>query len=82
MTTIGSYEAKTHLPRLLDKVAHGEQIIITKRGVPVAMLTPPPRATTRDVHEVIEEFKSYSKRQGRTLGDVSFRELIDEGRRF
>ena len=34
-------EAKIHLSALLDDVARGETIIITKRGRPVARLTPP-----------------------------------------
>ena len=29
MTSVGSYEAKTHLPQLLDRVAKGEKITIT-----------------------------------------------------
>ena len=36
MRTIGAYDAKTHLPRLLDEVAAGESITITKHGRPVA----------------------------------------------
>ena len=40
MQSVGSYEAKTHLPALLDRVAQGEQITITRHGVPVAMLVP------------------------------------------
>jgi prevent-host-death family protein len=81
MTTVGSYEAKTHLPELLERVAKGERVVITKRGKPVAMLVPPP-AEQSDVRRVIEQLKAYSKEQGRTLGDLSYRELIDEGRRF
>ncbi|MCI5148875.1 MAG: type II toxin-antitoxin system prevent-host-death family antitoxin, partial [Candidatus Electrothrix sp. MAN1_4] len=42
METIGAYEAKTHLPKLLNRVSRGEKIIITKHGVPVATLQPPP----------------------------------------
>ena len=34
MEKIGAYEAKTHLPRLLEKVARGEVITITKHGCP------------------------------------------------
>ncbi len=45
MKTIGAYEAKTHLPRLLDRVAHGEHLTITKHGKPVAQLVP---VTTRE----------------------------------
>ena len=41
MTTVGSYEAKTHLPQLLDRVARGEKILITRHGQAVAMLVPP-----------------------------------------
>jgi prevent-host-death family protein len=37
---IGAYEAKTHLPALLDRVARGESITITRRGKPVAELRP------------------------------------------
>jgi antitoxin (DNA-binding transcriptional repressor) of toxin-antitoxin stability system len=35
---IGAYEAKTHLPALLERVARGEQITITKHGRPIARL--------------------------------------------
>lgn len=37
---IGAYEAKTHLPALLKRVAQGESITITRRGTPVAELRP------------------------------------------
>ena len=38
--SVGSYEAKTHLPQLLDRVEHGESIVITRHGKPVARLVP------------------------------------------
>jgi prevent-host-death family protein len=34
------HEAKTHLSRLLDQVAAGEEVLIAKAGVPVARLVP------------------------------------------
>jgi prevent-host-death family protein len=34
------HEAKTHLSRLLERVAAGEEVIIAKAGVPVARLVP------------------------------------------
>ena len=40
MERIGAYEAKTHLPRLLDRVARGESLTITRHGKPVARLVP------------------------------------------
>jgi prevent-host-death family protein len=33
-------EAKTHLSRLLDRVQAGEQVVIERRGDPVAVLAP------------------------------------------
>ncbi len=39
--TVGAFEAKTKLSELLDRVEHGEEIIITRRGKPVARLTMP-----------------------------------------
>ncbi len=40
METVGAYQAKKHLNQLLNRVAKGEQITITKHGVPVATLQP------------------------------------------
>jgi len=40
MTEVGVHEAKTHLSRLLRRVAAGEQIIITSGGRPTARLVP------------------------------------------
>jgi len=34
------HEAKTHLSRLLEQVAAGEEVVIAKAGVPVARLVP------------------------------------------
>lgn len=79
MRTIGAYEAKTHLPRLLDEVAAGETIVITKHGVPVARLVPPADEERRDVAEVIEAIREL-RRQVRPLDGLSVRDLIQEGR--
>ena len=45
MKLVGSFEAKTHPPQLLERVAQGEEFTITKHGKPVARLVPvvPPR---------------------------------------
>ena len=40
MESVGSFEAKTHLPQLLERVAKGEEFTITKHGKPVARLVP------------------------------------------
>lgn len=41
--SVGVHEAKTHLSRLLQEVAAGEEIVITSRGKAVATLGPPPQ---------------------------------------
>jgi len=40
MSTVNIHEAKTHLSRLLEAVAAGEEIIIAKAGKPIAKLVP------------------------------------------
>ena len=32
------HEAKTHFSQLLDRASHGEDVVISKSGVPVAVL--------------------------------------------
>jgi prevent-host-death family protein len=80
MRTVGSYEAKTHLPNLLQLVARGEKITITRHGLPVAMLVPVGAPAERNPAEVIEELKRL--RRGRKLRGVTIRQLIEEGRRY
>lgn len=59
--TIGSYEAKTHLPRLLDEVVGGEEITPTKHDVPVAVLVLPTGEERRSAREMIEELKGSAR---------------------
>lgn len=40
MSSVNVHEAKTQLSRLLQRVAAGEEITISNRGVPVARLVP------------------------------------------
>ena len=84
MRTIGSYEAKTHLPRLLDDVAHGEVITITKNGKPVARLVPAeeqPRHS--DVQQVIDEWLRYRNEHNLRVPDgMTIRDMIEDGRRY
>lgn len=79
MTKIGVYEAKTHLPKLLDQVARGKRITITKHGVPVATLGPAAGSPPRPVADVIADLRAF--RRGRRLARTSIRSLITEGRR-
>ena len=81
MENVGSFKAKTHLPQLLERTAKGEEFTITKHGKPVARLVPPRSAKPApDVRAAVEAMKKF--RKGRTLGGLSIREMIEEGRRF
>lgn len=77
--TVGSYEAKTHLPALLDSVSHGESVIITRKGVPVALLTPYGQEK-RPVEETIRALIAARKKL--RLNGLSIRSMRDEGRRL
>jgi prevent-host-death family protein len=82
MTSIGFYEARTRLSELLDQVAQGKTVLITRRGKPAAVLGPPPRETPPDVRRVVQEMLAFRDREGPTLGGTAtIRDLIEEGRR-
>ncbi|CAB4632492.1 unannotated protein [freshwater metagenome] len=77
--TVGVFEAKTNLSNLLDLAAAGERIIVTKRGVPVAQIVPPPSREEEIIRflELGREIRSRTK-----PGPESAKELIEEGRRY
>ena len=79
MDSIGIFEAKMHLTRLLDRVAAGEQITITRHGTPIARLVPVKSANSGQLRETIAKLKEFNN--GQTLGDLKIKDLISEGRR-
>jgi prevent-host-death family protein len=81
MKSVGTYEAKTHLPRLLSRVQRGESFTITRRGKPIARIVPATKDTA-SIASVIEEMLAYRDEHGPVLGDdVKVRQMIEEGRR-
>ena len=80
MKTVGAFDAKTHLNELLQRASKGETIQITRRGVPVAKLSPPDPSQKEDGHILAASIRRL--RRGAILGRLSIRELIDEGRRY
>jgi prevent-host-death family protein len=79
MITVGAFEAKTHLSSLLDRVAGGEEVVITKHGKPVARLVSAAHIDRERVNDAYEKLKVLRKRT--TLGQLSWQELRDAGRR-
>ena len=80
MTTVGAFDAKTHLAALLKRVAKGETIQITLRGVPVAKLVPAHSGVKSDPAEIAKEIRAI--RKGLSLGKLKIRDLVNEGRRY
>lgn len=77
---VGAFEAEDTLSRLLDRVEKGEEIVITRRGKPVARLAPVrPALESERARETVERIKEM--RKGRSLGGLKIKDLIDEGRR-
>jgi prevent-host-death family protein len=78
--SISVSDAKTHFSELLDKVAAGKEITITRHGTPVARLVPVKKQySVEERRAAIERIKKLSK--GLSLGGLKIRDLINEGRR-
>jgi prevent-host-death family protein len=81
MASVGAFEAKTHLSELLDRVARGERITITRHGVPVAILVPVEQKENKLTHqEIVEGMRALRKIV--KPSKLSVREMIAEGRRY
>ena len=79
MITVGAFEAKTHLSALLQRVAGGEEVLITRHGKAIARLVPAAAAERARIDAAIAGLKS--ARAGVTLGGLDWKDLRDEGRR-
>lgn len=76
---VGAYEAKTKLSSLLDRVARGGQVVITKHDKPVARLVPAvpiARVSVAEALDGLAEVRSRSR-----PGPESLKDLIVAGRR-
>jgi prevent-host-death family protein len=79
MREIGAFEAKSKLGQLLDWVQSGEEVLITRRGKPVARMVPPDAAFDRERARGAAA-RIRARRRGVTLGGLSIKDLIAEGR--
>ena len=78
--TVGAYEAKTTLPALLDFVARGREVVITKHERPIARLIPV-TATTPSDRDVFIRMRRLRGRISLPKGETA-RDLIEAGRRL
>lgn len=77
---VGAYEAKTHLPELLEKVQAGEEFTITRHGSPIAKRVPVKRRATVD--ERAAAIRSIQRLGANlSLGGLKVKDLLQEGRK-
>lgn len=80
LPTIGAFEAKTHFSELLERVAGGEEITITRHGTPVARLVPAHQKSTADSRRsAIMKMRELASRN--RLAGLRVNDLRSEGRR-
>ena len=79
MVSITAFDAKTRFGELLDRIASGESVVITRHGRPIARLVPMEMRDPEVRSAAIDRLARFG--EGRTLGDLTLRALIDEGRR-
>ncbi len=80
MQSVDVSDVKNRLAALLDEVEAGREIVITRRGNPVARLVPAEPGFDRvKARRAAEGLRLASK--GQTLGGLSIRDLVDAGRR-
>ncbi len=82
MESIGIYEAKSKLSELIERVESGREVVITRRGKPVAKLVPAKAGVEVDNSAAMEELRRFSKtiKLKRKLTQRELREMREWGR--
>jgi prevent-host-death family protein len=87
MATVSAFAAKTRFGELLERVARGEEIVITRHDKPVARIVPEGAQRLEDVRRAVAGLRELQQRiarrsRGRArLSDREVRSAIAEGRR-
>jgi prevent-host-death family protein len=87
MSTITAFEAKTRFGELLDRVAKGEEIVITRHDKPVARIVPEGRRTLSEVQQAVAGLRDLQQEiadgsAGRKkLTWKDFKSLVEQGRK-
>ena len=78
MIHVGAFDAKTHLSSLLDRVMQGEEVLITRRGTPVARLIPAEQGSRTRTAATIDRLRAI--RCDVHLDGLDWKQLRDQGR--
>jgi len=76
---VGSFEAKNKLAELLDEVEQGGEVVITRRGKPVARLVALAPFDSAGAEAAAQRIRQRSL--GVALGGLPIKSLIEDGRR-
>lgn len=79
MKSIGTYELKTRLSEILNAVEHGQTVIVTRHGKPIARIMPSRMAEREQVSQAVQSLLKFPRT--RLPKGVTIRSLIEEGRR-
>ena len=87
MSTVTALEAKTRFGELLDRVARGEEIVITRHDKPVARIVPEGRKSLEKIRRAVKSInelrEEIARRPGfKPLTHKEIKDTINEGRRF
>ena len=86
MATISAFDAKTHFGHVLDRVASGEEIVVTRYDKAVARIVPEGRRDRREVVAAVDGLVALQERIAVRVGrlppltDAEVRNAIEEGR--
>ncbi|TAK85643.1 MAG: type II toxin-antitoxin system prevent-host-death family antitoxin [Betaproteobacteria bacterium] len=78
MDRVGIYDAKARFSELVAAVAKGREVVITRRGKPVARLLPPEAPRKGSATRAAKRIRALCERLN--IRGVKVRELIEEGR--
>jgi prevent-host-death family protein len=85
MPTITAFEAKTRFGELLNRVARGEEIVITRHEKPVARLVPEGHSSLAQIQEAVGDIHRLRERISRQPGfrkltQKQIKDAVNEGR--
>jgi prevent-host-death family protein len=80
--SVGTFQAKTHFSQLLERVAKGEEITITKHDRPVARLIPANRPSREHVASIFRQMEALRQSLHHAKDKTGLKDLINRGRRF
>ncbi|HWE49062.1 MAG TPA: type II toxin-antitoxin system prevent-host-death family antitoxin [Bryobacteraceae bacterium] len=86
METVSALDARTHMGKLLDRVARDEEIVITRHDKPVARIVPEGRSTTESLRETVTALrmlraKAAHRTTARPISDAEIRSAISQCRK-